>query len=141
MKVVTELGNPFLATGHELVALDTCDVMENVVAMSLSKITEVGKTLHLEYLDTRLTNTTVPVSHTIKRNSLFTFSNRPNTRKKGEKDGMLKQITLNSQLFISLQSRPEADMVDFFYYDNQRKRYSLSNCGLLEAGNMLDILV
>ena len=33
MKVVTEMGNPFLATSH--------DVMENVVAMSLSKITEV----------------------------------------------------------------------------------------------------
>ena len=46
MKVVTELGNPFLTTGHELVALDTCDVMENIVAMSLSKITEAGKTLH-----------------------------------------------------------------------------------------------
>ena len=85
--------------------------MENVVAMSLSKITKAGKTLHLEYVDTRLTNTTVPVSHTIKRNRFFTFSNRPDTRKK---DGMLKQITFITQLFISLQSRPEADMVDFF---------------------------
>ena len=46
MKVVTEIGNPFLARSHELVALDTCDVMENVVGMSLSKITEFGKTLH-----------------------------------------------------------------------------------------------
>ena len=46
MKVVTEMGNPSLATGHELVALDTCDVMENVVAMSLHKITEVGNSLH-----------------------------------------------------------------------------------------------
>ena len=46
MKVVTEMGDPFLATSHKLVTLDTCDVMENVVAMSLYKITEVGKTLH-----------------------------------------------------------------------------------------------
>ena len=81
--------------------------------MSLSKITEVGKTLHLEYVDTRLTNANVPVSHTIKRNCLFTFSNRPDTRNKGEKDGMLKQITLITKLFVSVQSRPEADMVDF----------------------------
>ena len=88
--------------------------MENVVAVSLSKITKVGKTIHLEYVDTRLTNTTVPVSHTIKRNRFFTFSNRPDTRKKGEKDGMLIQITFITQLFISLQSRPEADMVDLF---------------------------
>ena len=82
--------------------------------MSLSKITEAGKNLHLDYVDTCLTNTTVPVSHTIKINRLFMFSNRPDTREKGEKDEMLKQITLITQLFISPQSRPEADMVNFF---------------------------
>ena len=38
MNVVSELGNPFLATGHELVALDTCDVMENVVPGSYVSI-------------------------------------------------------------------------------------------------------
>ena len=107
MKVVTEFGNPFLATGHDFAALDTCYVTENVVAMSLSKITEVGKTLHLEYVDTRLTNATVPVPHTIKRNRLFRFSNCPDT--------------LIAQRFISLQSRPEADMVDLFKYENQRE--------------------
>ena len=69
MKVVTEMGNPFLATSHELVALETCDAMENVVAMSLSKITEVqGNTLHSEYVDAGLTNATVPVFRTIKKN-------------------------------------------------------------------------
>ena len=115
VKVATELGNPFLATAHELAALGTYDVMENVVAMSLSKISEVEKTLHSEYVDTRLTNDTVPFSCTIKINRLFTFSNRSDTRKKGEKAGMIKQnTTLITQLFISLQSRPEADMVDFF---------------------------
>ena len=118
---MTEFGNPFLATGHDFAALDECDVMENVVAMSLSKITEVGKTLHLEYVDTRLTNATVPVPYTIKRNRLFRFSNCTDTRKNGEKDGMLKQITLITQRFISLQSRPEADMVDLFKYENQRE--------------------
>ena len=52
--------------------------------MSVSKITEVGKT-PLEYIDTRLTNATVPVSHTIKIHRLFTFSNRPDIRKKERK--------------------------------------------------------
>ena len=142
MKVVTEMGNPFLATSHELVALETCDAMENVVAMSLSKITEVqGNTLHSEYVDAGLTNATVPVFRTIKKPRLFTFNNRPDTRKKAEKVGMLKQnTTLITQLFISLQSRPEADMVDFFKYENQREPSSLSDCGLLGAGNKLDIL-
>ena len=63
MKVVTEIGNPFLPTGHELVAIDTRDVRKNVGAMSLSKFTEIGKTLHSDYVDA---NATVPVSNTIK---------------------------------------------------------------------------
>ena len=47
---------------------------------------------------------------------------------------MLKQnTTLITQLFISLQSRPEADMIDFFKYENQREPPSLSDYGLLGA--------
>ena len=61
--VKSEIGNPFLTTGHELVAIDTRDVRKNVVAMSLSKFTEIGKTLHSEYVDA---NATVPVSNTVK---------------------------------------------------------------------------
>ena len=54
---------------------------------------------------------------------------------------MLKQnTTLITQLFLSLQSRPEADMVDFFKYENQREPPSLSDRGLLRAGNKSDIL-
>ena len=54
---------------------------------------------------------------------------------------MLKQITLITQHFISLQSRPEADMVDILKFENQREPPSLSDCGLLGSGNKLDILV
>ena len=54
---------------------------------------------------------------------------------------MLKQnTTLITQLFISLQSRPKADMIDFFKYENQREPPSLSDYGLLGAGNKSDIL-
>ena len=61
------------------------------------------------------------------------FSNRPDIR---NKVGMFKQnTTLITQLFISLQSRTETDMIDFFKYENQREPPFLSNCGLLGAGN------
>lgn len=43
---VQQLGNPFQATGRELVALDTQDVMEHDVATSLTQIYEFGKALH-----------------------------------------------------------------------------------------------
>ena len=60
------------------------------------------------------------------------FSNCPDTRKNGEKDGMLKQITLITQRFISLQSRPEADMVDLFKHENQREPLLYSTVVCLE---------
>ena len=60
---------------------------------------------------------------------------------KEEKVGMVKHnTTLITQLLISLQSRPEADMVDLFKYENQREPPSLSGCGLLGVGNKSDIL-
>ena len=40
---VNELGKPFLATGQQLVALDTQEVVEQEAATSLSKICELGQ--------------------------------------------------------------------------------------------------
>ena len=42
-KVVNGMDNHFLATGHELIMLDTRAMMDDAVAVSLSKIHEVGK--------------------------------------------------------------------------------------------------
>lgn len=140
-KVVSELGNPFLATNQEFEALDTHDVMENEVVASLSQIQEVGQALHEEYVKTRLDKGTVPISDTIKRNNVYTFSNRPDPRKKSSKVGVQKHNTvLIIQLFLSLQSRPDADMTEFFTYENQREPPSLSDRGSLRAGNKSDIL-
>ena len=52
------MGNPFLATGRELITLDTRAVMDDAVAVSLSKIHEVGQVLHKEYVNTRLAKDT-----------------------------------------------------------------------------------
>jgi hypothetical protein len=61
MGVVREPGNPFLETGHELVAIDTHDVMEPEVAMSLSKIFEVHKALHETYVENRVRKAAHPI--------------------------------------------------------------------------------
>ena len=57
------MGNPFLATGRELITLDTRAVMDDAdaVAVSLSKIHEVGQVFHKEYVNTRLDKVTVPL--------------------------------------------------------------------------------
>ena len=54
LKVVGQLGNPFVATSLELVALGTQHVMEKPVVSSLSEIREVGETLHVAYVRERL---------------------------------------------------------------------------------------
>ena len=54
VQVVGQLGNPFIATILELVALDTQNVMEESVVASLYEIPEVGQTLHAAYVRERL---------------------------------------------------------------------------------------
>jgi len=134
--VVEQLGNPFLATSQELVALDTQDVMEQAVATSLSQIRETGQALHAAYTMERLEKASTPVSDTITRNNLLTFANRPDHKKKGQKDsGIQRQnMTLITQLFLSLQSRHDADMTDFFRFENQREQTSLADRGRCDLG-------
>ena len=79
---------------------------------------------------------TVPVSNTIRRNTILTFGNRPDLSKKGNKTSGVqkKNKTLITQLFLSVQSRPNADMADFFRFENQREPPSLADRGSLRTG-------
>ena len=115
--------------------------MDDAVAVTLSKIHEFGQALHKEYLNTRPDKIIVPLSDTIKRNNMFTFANRLDPRKKESKVGILKHNTmLIIQPFLSLQSRPDADMLEFFKFENQREPSALSDRSSLRAGTKSDIL-
>ncbi|CAB4025852.1 Hypothetical predicted protein [Paramuricea clavata] len=108
--------------GHnlqELVAFDTQNVMEKVVVTSLSQIHAVGQALHAAYVTERLEKASVPISDTIKRNNMFIFPNRPDPKTKGNEDNCTQKqnMTLITQLFLSLQSRPDADMMEFFRFE------------------------
>ena len=47
---------------------------------------------------------------------------------------------LITQLFLSLHSRPVADMKDLFRFENQREPPTLADRGLLRSGTKFDIL-
>ena len=49
-------------------------------------------------------------------------------------------MVLVTQLFLSLQSRPDADMEDFFRFENQKEPPSLADRGSLRFGTKSDIL-
>ena len=90
---IWQLGNPFVATSLELVALDTQNVMEESVVASLSEIREVGQTLHAVYVRESLEDSSVPISDIIKRNNMLTFANRPEMQKKAERMSAYNDIT------------------------------------------------
>ena len=142
VNVVGQLGNTFVATSLELVALDTQNIMEESVVASFSEIREVGQTLHAACVRERLEDSSVPISDIIKRNNMLTFANRPELRKKSRKDVGVQRhnMILITQLFLSLQSRPDANMADFFRFENQREAPSLADRGALRAGKKADIL-
>jgi hypothetical protein len=139
-------GNPFSATGTEMFSLDTQTVMEPEVAISLSQIHIVGQSRHKVFVTERLeapppNKVQVPLSDTIPKNNVYTFANRPNTKQKQSKNISPKQnLLLVTRMFLSLQSRPDADMLDFFQYENQREPPSLADRGTLRAGSKSDIL-
>ena len=47
-------------------------------------------------------------------------------------------MTLMTQLFLSVQSRPDADMAEFFRFENQREPLSLADHGSLRTGKRSD---
>lgn len=83
----------------------------------------------------------LPVTITLKHQKVLTFANHPMKTKKGSEVGTSQRYTaLLIQLFLSLQSRPDADMKDFCHYYYQKDPPSLSYQGPLRPHNKSDIL-
>ncbi|MES9879449.1 MAG: hypothetical protein ABW185_01030 [Sedimenticola sp.] len=142
IEVLRRQGSPFLPeNGPELYAIDTREVMPTELADILCNAYETGKQLHETYVNQRLASGTAAISDTIKKSSISTFAKRPDSRAKYSKISSLKRDTsLVSRLFLSIQSRPDFDLNDFFRFENQREPPSLSNQGQLRSGKKSDVL-
>ena len=118
--------------------------MEEEVITSYRSLDELGKGMHEVLVIKRLMKCSAPYSDTIHRNSFYTFSNRPDVKSsKPDKYKALKQSTvLVTQMFLSLQSRPNPDenIKDFMSHENCREPPLLSERGMLRFGNKSDIL-
>ena len=107
--------------------------MGQEVVISLSTVSEVGQDLHSKYVTQRLKNATIPITNNIPCKKISTFANQPDiTKKRSKTNSTEKQnMTFITKLFMSLQSRPDADMKDLFCFENQRLPPSLADCGSL----------
>ncbi|KAL8599464.1 hypothetical protein ACOMHN_029279 [Nucella lapillus] len=140
VEIAVQQGNPF-DIGHELVALHTQQVMKDEVVESFAQLQNLGNHLHAKFVTQTLEQSTLPITSTLKRQNVLTFANRPDSKKKGGTSGSAQRnSSLITKLFLSLQSRPDADMEEFFIYKNQREPPSLSNQGSLRSGKKSDIL-
>ena len=104
-------GNPFLDRGENLKRIDTRDVMEPEVIVSLRSMKPIGKARHETLVDNRLRKCTVALSDVIPKNSLYTFNNRPdsNNAKPDPLKALKRNTLLITQMFMSLKSRPNPD--------------------------------
>lgn len=144
LNVIKEKGNPFLDQGENLKRIDTRDVMEPEVILSLRKMKRLGNSLHTAFVENRLRKCVVALSDVIPKNSLYTFNNRPDQKhtKPDPYKALRRSSLLITQMFMSLKSRPNPDenIKEFMSHENARDPPSLADRGLLRTGSKSDIL-
>jgi hypothetical protein len=114
--------------------------MEKEVVTSLRQLQDLRKDLHGKFVSETLEEASLPITHILKRQKVLNFANGPVHIKKGSKsDSAQRNSSFIAKLFLSLQSRPDVNMEEFFY-ENQRGPLDLSNQGSWRFFNKAEIL-
>jgi hypothetical protein len=138
--------NPFADHEKNLITLDTGEIMQPEIASSLRSLHSLGQEIFEEFWHERIETATTPLSNVIRKPTVYTFLNRP-TAKASSNAGQKSIASLEkgntalvTKMFLSLRSRPEADMDDFFRHENRKEPPSLSQNSCLRAGTKSDIV-
>ncbi|MES9879344.1 MAG: hypothetical protein ABW185_00490 [Sedimenticola sp.] len=135
--------NPYGETGNQLVTLDTGEYMDPEVSKCLQELPTIGKTMYSKFVKERIEDCTTPVSDVIPKAKIYTFLHPPpvNLDKGADKLASCKaSAAIVTQMFVSLQARPDENMGEFFMHENSRDPPSLSNKGKLRAGTKSQII-
>ena len=133
MNTIKEMGNPFMHDNGEFLVLDTRDIVEESVVTTVRNIEKLGTDQYNGYHKSVITNKTMSIHNTIKRNALPLYSHpAPKAKsKKVEPISMLKHdVELFSRLYIVMQHR-DGDMATFFKHENHPYLPSISDRGQL----------
>ena len=142
VRVINDMGNPFLVDSDELLTFDTRNIMDESVVNTVRTVQSIGKDQYVKYCKEVLIDRTRSIHEPIKKNSLPLFScPRPKaTTKQAGKISLLKNdVALFSHLYIVLQHRV-SDMSTFFSQENHPFPPSLSDCEKLRLGKKSDLL-
>ena len=135
--------NPYKESSSDLVILDTGEIMDEEIVRSLQNAYQIGQEAYKQFTSERIVNCSKAISDVIPRVGLYTFGNRPpvDLKKGYNKLKIAKSnTTLVTKMFFSLQSRPDADMQDFFRHENQCEPPSISDEGNLYSGTKSELI-
>ena len=135
--------DPYLGTETELITLDTGEYMDHEVFGSLKQMPLIGKAMYDSFVQDRLEKCTTPLSDIIPKPNIYTFLQPPpvNLPKLGNKTPSYKSTAaVVTQMFISLQAKPDSIMAEFLMHENAREPQALSDKGKLRTGTKSQVL-
>ena len=135
--------DPYLETETEITTLDTGEYMDPEVFGSLKQMPLIGKAMYDNFVQERLEKCTTPLSDIIPKPHINTLLQPPPVYlpKLGNKKASYKSTAaVVTQMFISLQARPDSNMAEFFMHENAREPSALSDKGKLRTGAKSQIL-
>ena len=135
--------NPYGETDSYLKTLDTGECVDPKVATCLQALRNTGQAMYQQFVKDRIEDCKVPLTDVISKPNLYTFLRPPPVNLSKGSDNMpsyKSTAAIVTQMFVSLQARPDSDMDEFFMYENAREPPSLSSKGKLRSGTKSQIV-
>ena len=99
--VIDDMGNPFLEKSHDLLVLDTKNIMDASVVETVRKIKSLGLEQYKKFVEERLQQLLKPITETLSKNNLPLFS-RPTIKSPSKEKLQLAALKKDRELFMRL---------------------------------------
>ena len=140
--VIDDMGNPFLEKSHDLLVLDTKNIMDASVVETVRKIKSLGLDQYKKFVEERLQQSLKPITETLSENNLPLFS-RPTTKSPSKEKLQLAALKKDRDLFMRLYvacQKRGGDLDQFFSHEIQAVPPALSCGGKQRIGTKADLL-
>ena len=140
VKVIDDVGNPFLEKSHDLLVLDTKNIMDASVVETVTNIKSLGLEQHKKFVKERLQQSLKSTTETLSKNNLFLFS-RPTIKFPSKDKLQLAALKKDRdlRLYIACQTMG-GDLDQFFSHEIQAVPLALSCGGKQRIGTKADLL-
>ena len=141
VRVIEDMGNPFMEENEDLLVLDSRDIADPAIVQTVREIEKTGQDQYNKYMTERVVERTIPVSDPINRNKMPLFSKPPlraPSKSKQIVTSLKNDCALFSRLYIACQTR-EGNLDNFFKHENHAYPPALSQLGKLRFGTKSDL--